>query len=106
MTDLVNRQDVLDLAKDIVVPTKDGETYRHRCIDPDKVKRLPHISYGWIPISSGEFPASNEDVLLASKNNYVVGYRSVKKDGSWEWLIDVGIGDLLAWMPIPKYEGE
>ena len=42
MADCVYREAVLALAKDIVVLTKDGE-YRHRCIDPDKVRGLPPV---------------------------------------------------------------
>lgn len=39
MTDYISREEVLALAKDIIVPTKDGE-YRHRCIDPNCVREL------------------------------------------------------------------
>ena len=41
MIDLIERQAVLDLAKDICVPQKDGTIYRHRCIDPGDVRELP-----------------------------------------------------------------
>lgn len=41
MDDLINRQAALALAKDIIVPTKDGEVYRHRCIDPEQIRGLP-----------------------------------------------------------------
>lgn len=41
MDDYIDRQAVLNLAKDICVPTKEGYTYRHRCIDADEVKVLP-----------------------------------------------------------------
>lgn len=41
MNDLISRQSALDLAKDIIVPTKDGGVYRHRCIDPDEIRELP-----------------------------------------------------------------
>ena len=40
MKDLISRKAVLGLAKDICVPTKDGE-YRHRSIDPIDVMELP-----------------------------------------------------------------
>ena len=39
---LIELEKVLALAKDLVVPTKDGE-YRHRCIDPDAVRELPSV---------------------------------------------------------------
>lgn len=44
--DLVSRKAVLDLAKDICVPTPDGE-YRYRSIDPMEVYELPsaELSY-------------------------------------------------------------
>lgn len=41
--DLISRRKALDLAKDIIVPTKDGGVYRHRCIDPDEIRELPSI---------------------------------------------------------------
>lgn len=41
MNDLISRQAVLDLARDICISTKDGSIYRHRCIDPDAVRELP-----------------------------------------------------------------
>ena len=40
MADYVDREAVLALAKDIVVPFPGGE-YRHRCIDPQAVRELP-----------------------------------------------------------------
>ena len=39
MGDYISREDVLALAKDIIVQTKYGE-YRHRCIDPNCVREL------------------------------------------------------------------
>ena len=41
MSDLIDRQAVLALAKDICVPVKDGSEYRHRCIDPLDVMEIP-----------------------------------------------------------------
>lgn len=41
MRDLVERADVLALAKEIVVPTKWDTEYRHRSIDPLDVRELP-----------------------------------------------------------------
>lgn len=43
MSDCVDRETVLALAKDIVVQTKDGTEYRHRCIDPQEVRELPAV---------------------------------------------------------------
>jgi hypothetical protein len=41
MTDYISREAAIALAKDIVVPTKDGCDYRHRCIDPQDITELP-----------------------------------------------------------------
>ena len=41
--DLVHRQDVLALAKDIVVQYAKGGEYRHKCIDPQLVMELPSV---------------------------------------------------------------
>ena len=43
MDDLVSRQAVLSLTKEIVVDTKNGETYCHRSIDPSEVIELPYL---------------------------------------------------------------
>ena len=40
MNDFVSKKSVIALAKDIVVPIKDGD-YRHRCIDPQQIMELP-----------------------------------------------------------------
>lgn len=39
--DLIDRQAAIALAKDIIVPIKDGTVYKYRCIDPDSIKELP-----------------------------------------------------------------
>lgn len=41
MSDLIDRQAAMSLAKDICVPIKNGTVYKHRCIDPDAIKELP-----------------------------------------------------------------
>ena len=41
MNDLISRQAAIALAKDIIVPIKDGTVYKYRCIDPDSIKELP-----------------------------------------------------------------
>lgn len=41
MDDLISRQKVLALAKDLVIPYPDGSEYRHRCIDATEIKLLP-----------------------------------------------------------------
>lgn len=39
--DLISRRAVLELAKDIIFKYPDGTEYKHRCIDPDDVRKLP-----------------------------------------------------------------
>ena len=39
--DTISRQAAIALAKDIIVPIKDGTVYKYRCIDPDSIKELP-----------------------------------------------------------------
>ena len=41
MTEYINRDAAIALAKDIIVPTKNGYAYRHRCIDPQDLAELP-----------------------------------------------------------------
>lgn len=41
MSDYISREVATALANDIIVPTKDGGTYRHRCIDPQDIRELP-----------------------------------------------------------------
>lgn len=41
MSDLISREAAIALAKDICVHIKDGTVYKHRCIDPDAIKKLP-----------------------------------------------------------------
>lgn len=52
--DVIDRQAAIALAKDICVPAKDGYVYKHRCIDPDEILRLPSVTPipepQWIPV--------------------------------------------------------
>ena len=41
MAEYIDRQAAIALAKDIIVPTKNGYDYRHRCIDPQDLAELP-----------------------------------------------------------------
>ena len=57
MAEYIDRQAAIALAKDIVVPTKSGDDYRHRCIDPQDLAELPvadvveRKSGKWVKIS-------------------------------------------------------
>ena len=41
MAKYIDRDAAIALAKDIIVPTKSGHDYRHRCIDPQDLAELP-----------------------------------------------------------------
>lgn len=41
MTEYIEREAAIALAKDIIIPTKSGYEYRHRCIDPQDLAELP-----------------------------------------------------------------
>lgn len=41
MAEYIDRDEAIALAKDIIVPTKSGHDYRHRCIDPQDLAELP-----------------------------------------------------------------
>ena len=41
MAEYIEREKAMALAKDIIVPSKYGNDYRHRCIDPQEIAELP-----------------------------------------------------------------
>ena len=41
MAKYIDSDAAIALAKDIIVPTKSGHDYRHRCIDPQDLAELP-----------------------------------------------------------------
>ena len=45
MSDLIRREDVMALAKDICVPHKDGYVHKHRCVDALDVMELPSAEH-------------------------------------------------------------
>jgi len=104
MNDLIRRKDVLDLAKDICVPNKNGE-YRHRSIDPIDVMELPsvntehddkfeyhydHTDCIWYHDGKGRYPATcsqyrdgwNDAMLYIFKGG--LGYRPFRRDKKYE----------------------
>ncbi len=117
MSDLISREAVMALAKDICVPTKDGTVYKHMCIDPDAIKELPSAQR-WIPISEGP-PKANGRYLVTRGLNacgalwnrvYIINYSDLmglKSERIW-WDGNVGksdfeeITDVIAWMPKPE----
>ena len=100
MSDLIDRQAVLNLAKDIIVPTKDGE-YRHRSIDPQAVRELPSASQ-WIPCAE-RLPQEMEDVLVDDGTDMFVAWRYKGEWGSSDNNLDE-YTPILAWMPITPYK--
>ena len=101
MDDLIRRQDVLMLAKDIVVHTPNGE-YRHRCIDQHEVWELPSAQR-WIPVSD-RLPEKSGTVIVTvvmSKFNkpfVETLYYDADTKGGKEFFC----GWVTAWMPLPE----
>ena len=98
MDDLISRQAVLDLAKDL----KFDNGYRHRCIDPDNVRELPSVipAFTWIPISE----------MCPKKNGYYLTTTIYKQVYCDYWTDDRfdRTETVIAWMPLPRpfKEGE
>ena len=112
MSDLISRQAVLNLAKDLVVPTKDGE-YRHRCIDPDDVRELPSAQpeQQWIPATE-RLPEKyiGEWLCCTDEGEIMILPYDTPGDGSKECVFyqwDNGgyfyqTFNVVAWMPLPE----
>lgn len=73
--DLVHRQDVLALAKDIVVQYAKGGEYRHRCIDPQLVMELPSVKTTEHLIAKICF---DEEKMREIVNEAIKPYRSIR----------------------------
>ena len=69
MDDLISRAEALALAKDIIVPIKDGTVYKYRCIDPDSIKELP----------------SECNVIYCRDCRFYIGYRCQATRGLDDW---------------------
>ena len=112
MNDLISRQAAIDLAKDICVPTKDGSTYRHRCIDPDAIRELQDAQK-WIPVEE-----QNPEIDMSYPHSvcYLVTYEGGTLDvARWSnvnpfWTDHVTeprwwgqqFCKVVAWMPLPE----
>lgn len=104
MNDLIRRQDVLNLAKDLCIPGKDG-VYKHRNIDPIDVMELPsvnteqddkfeyhydHTDCIWYHDGKGRYPATcsqyrdgwNDAMLYIFKGG--LGYRPFRRGEKYE----------------------
>lgn len=101
MSDLISRQDVLELAKDVTL--KNG--CKHRCIDATQIYELPSAQQ-WIPCS---------EVLPSENGYYLVTYRwigtysceayleiGIDEWRKGEWVEKPTAWEVLAWMPLPE----
>lgn len=109
--DAISRQAALDLAKDLIVPLKDGATYEHRCIDPQCVRELPPVQpkSRWIPVSE-KLPEKGGDYLVTTEwkgsysgDVYIETNMAVYREKEKEW----DCAGVVAWMPLPEpYEAD
>ena len=131
MSKTVNIQDVIDLLlmnREEEYKKSLSAEYKHKSIIRSKhdahvafcdyliecVKQLSSAQPQWIPCSK-RLPEEKTDVLIAFKNNMVVGFwEDILNDGSVVWYANSGDGWLtqaeadyndgipLAWMPLPE----
>ena len=108
MSDLIDRQAALALAKDICVPTKDGTVYRHRCIDPQQIMELPSAEpeRKWIPVTEalpkekGEYLVSYHPCHWTTvSDKVVVGTDTFRGKTNWAKM---KYQKVIAWMPFPE----
>lgn len=109
MDDLIRRQDVLALSKDVTL--KNGA--KHRCVDTTEINLLPSV-HQWIPCSE-RMPNPNEidgNVIKYYLVQNVFGDMLVCDWNGKEWRLIYSYEsempeDVVAWMPLPKpYEAE
>ena len=73
--DLVHRQDVLALAKDLKFSDGNGGIYKHRCIDPQLVRELPGVKTAERLIAKICF---DEEKMREIVNEAIKPYRSIR----------------------------
>lgn len=113
MDDLISRQAVLSLAKDV---TLEGGA-KHRCVDATEICLLPTAQpEQWIPVTE-RLPENDDEVLVTvefKKHRFVhTASYSVDVDGDPQWCslwdeyrIRGQREKIVAWMPMPKpYKG-
>lgn len=111
MSDLIRREDVNDLIKQICDACGEGEKYNGamcRCCRFDDfigvVDNIPSAEpeHKWIPVSEA-LPEERKNVLVTTIDGDIkVSYRS---DVTY-WL-HIGRGNVIAWMPLPEpWRGE
>lgn len=83
MADYISREAAIALAKDIIVPTKDGYDYRHRCIDPQDITELPAADVR--PVVHE--PDDRERICLRAINHFGVEHQ--------KWKLVEELGELL-----------
>ena len=86
--DLISRQAALEFAKDIVFKYPDGTEYKHRCIDPDDVRKLPSAEITEEDIKA--YCKPRHLVIIAGEYfEYLKGcYGKPQKRGKWEMKPD------------------
>ena len=95
--DLIERQAVLDLARNLTFKNIEGlKHYRYRCIDPDAVRALPAITppLTWVPITK-QAPKENGYYLTSTIN------REVYCD-YWSYDHFDRTEAVVAWMKLPE----
>ena len=125
MSDLISRQAAIEKTDCLYRDTKNDEAfmitgYNHALSDMRAIlKSLPSVQeQQWIPVTE-RLPKEKEDVLLAFKQNMIVGFWENVLGDDVTWYANSGDGWMtgteavdndgipLAWMPLPSaYEGE
>lgn len=94
MDDLISRQAVLSLAKDVTL----GNGAKHRCIDATEVNLLPSAQpERWIPVSERQPEEYGNYQVSTSMGLVVTDYYA-----SFGWDDDCGDNYVVAWRPLPE----
>ena len=88
MDDLISRQAVLDLAKDLKFDNVEGlKYYRYRCIDPDDVRELPAAKIEYDVRFEDEdhvwIDGKRQYISLCRFQEAVTSAKSERKTGHW-----------------------
>ena len=88
MDDLISRQAVLDLAKDLKFDNVEGlKYYRYRCIDPDAVRELPAVKIEYDVRFADEdhvwIEGNRQYISIRRFQEAVASSRQERKTGFW-----------------------